>query len=86
MERHTWTDSEMIETIEIASLHQAHWSAAIAKLTARIRRTDPCMDALRVRTAVNAACNALSGNPDAFPRASQRLRLLVAQRHRVVTA
>lgn len=79
MRHHNWQDSEMISTLEIARLAPQLWPREISRLTQHINRTtDPHMDENRVRTAVNAACNALAGNPDAFPKASARLRRLVA--------
>lgn len=81
MQRHTWKDWEMIETLRIARLPQSQWMNEITSLTARIRKQDADMDARRVQSAVNAACNAVLGNPDAFPKASARLRQLLAQGH-----
>jgi hypothetical protein len=66
MSRHSWEDSEMIETLRIARLSQVTWPTEIDSLTSRIRGTDPGMDKGRVRAAVNAACNAIAGSPDAF--------------------
>jgi len=77
MSRHSWSDSEMIETLKIARLPQVKWTNAITALTKLIQRSDPEMDAERVRAAVNAAANAIGGAPDAFPKASARLRKLL---------
>ena len=76
---HEWTDPEMIYTLAIARMAQGQQAVAIAALTALINSTtDPNMDAGRVGVAVRAAENANNGTPDARPRASNRLRALLA--------
>lgn len=77
MNRHTWHDWEMIETLRIARLPRTQWSCEISALTKQIRqRTDPNMGSDRVGTAVEAAVNLLAGVPNSWPRASNRLRAL----------
>jgi len=78
--RHSWSDEEMIETLQIVSRHPPgpRREAAADKLVATIN-SDPTnrINPAAIGQALRAAEHALAGRTDARPRPSKRLLALV---------